>query len=268
MTLATSPLPRSLLPALLAALSGLIGSQALAEGPTTPAAHIEGVGTTTIVLLSGLGDTLDVWRHVQPAMAANCAQTFAYTRAGYDGSPPAGGPRDAATIVAELRAELQRRLISPPYVVVGHSLGGLYAQYFARQFPSEVSGLLLIDSTHWHQQLPSTFGAPSADGPQGIFVYMPLIMRRELEDSARAGEQVHASPPASDVSTIVLSRTRPLRGETQDSSLLESTLQREIATDFPAAAQVNVPNSGHYIQRDRPTVVVNAARQLAGCAPL
>jgi hypothetical protein len=52
------------------------------------------------------------------------------------------------------------------------------------------------------------------------------------------------------------------------SSLLESTLQREIATDFPAAAHVNVSNSGHYIQRDRPTVVVNAARQLAGCAPL
>jgi hypothetical protein len=54
MTLATSPLPRSLLPALLAALGGLIGSQALAEGSTTLAAHIEGVGTTTIVLLSGL----------------------------------------------------------------------------------------------------------------------------------------------------------------------------------------------------------------------
>jgi pimeloyl-ACP methyl ester carboxylesterase len=265
---ATFPLPQRLAPALLAALGALVGSQALAEGPTTLAAHIEGVGSPTLGLVSGLGDTLDVWREVQPAMATNCARTFAYTRAGYDGSPPASGPRDAATIVAELRAELQRRQIPPPYVVAGHSLGGLYAQYFARQFPSEVSGLLLIDSTHWHQQLPSTLGAPSAQGSQGIFVYMPLIMRRELADSAQAGEEVHTSPPASNVPTIVLSRTMPVRGETQDSRLLESTLQREIATDFPAAAHVNVSNSGHYIQRDRPTVVVNAARRLVGCAPL
>jgi pimeloyl-ACP methyl ester carboxylesterase len=189
----TSLLPRSLLPALLAALGGLIGSQALAEGPTTFAAHTEGAGTTTIVLLSGLGDTLDVWRQVQPAMAANCARTFAYTRAGYDGSSPASGPRDAATIVAELRAELQRRLISPPYVVVGHSLGGLYAQYFARQFPSEVSGLLLIDSTHWHQQLPSTLGATPAHESQGIFLYMPIIMRRELAGQ-HAGRRTRCTP--------------------------------------------------------------------------
>jgi pimeloyl-ACP methyl ester carboxylesterase len=201
-------------------------------------------------------------------MAANCARTFAYTRAGYDGSSPASGPRDAATIVAELRAELQRRLIPPPYVVVGHSLGGLYAQYFARQFPSEVSGLLLIDSTHWHQQLPSTLGATAAHESQGIFLYMPLIMRRELADSTRAGKHGARQSPRQRRSDNRALAHRPLRGETQGSSLLESTLQREIATDFPAAAHANVSNSGHYIQRDQPKVVVNAARRLAGCAPL
>jgi len=228
--------------------------------------HVQGKGAVTIVLLSGLGDTLDAWADVQPAMAAKCARTFAYTRAGYDGSPAANGPRDAATIIDELRAELHRRQIPPPYILVGHSIGGLYAQYFSRQFPDDVRGLLLIDSTHWSQQLPSTLGGPApVYGTQGGFIYMPLIVRRELADSARAGEQVRTSPPAGDIPTIVLSRTRQLHGETLASGLLAASLQRAIVADFPAAVHVNVTDSGHYIQHDQPAVVINAARQLAGC---
>ncbi|MGH8286576.1 MAG: alpha/beta fold hydrolase [Steroidobacteraceae bacterium] len=259
---------RRLARALLAAVCVALGAPALADDPASLAAHVEGEGSTTIVLLSGLGDTLDVWADVQPAMAASCARTFAYTRAGYAGSPPASGPRDAAMIASELRAELQRRGIFPPYVLVGHSLGGLYAQYFAREFASEVKGLLLVDSTHWNQQLPSTLGAPSKYAPQSAFLYMPLIMRRELADSTRAGEQVHASADGRDVPTIVLSRTRALRGEAPEARMLAASLQQEIAADFPAAVHVRVEGSGHYIHRDRPEVVIDSARQLAGCGSI
>src|ERR1700742_916616 len=89
-------------------------------------ARLEGHGPRTVILEAGLGDTLDVWKDVQPRIAAGCSRTIAYNRAGYGGSDIAEGPRDSATIVAELRAELKRRNIDPPYVLVGHSLGGLY----------------------------------------------------------------------------------------------------------------------------------------------
>ena len=253
--------------ALLGTLGLAAGTPTFADPASQLAARVVGEGPTTIVLVAGLGDTQDVWADVQPLIAANCARTFAYTRAGYEGSAPANGPRDAASAVAELRAELQRREIPPPYVLVGHSLGGLYMQYFAREFANEVSGLLLVDSTHWNEQLPSTLGATSAYQPQMMFLYISLIMRRELADSALAGEQVHASPPAGDLPTIVLSRTGSLRGETPDSRLQAARLQREIAADFPAAVHVRVEGSGHYIQRDRPDVVINSARELAGCSP-
>ena len=49
---------------------------------------------------------------------------------------------------------------------------------------------------------------------------------------------------------------------------LAASLQEEIAADFPAAAHVSLADSGHYIQRDQPTVVINSARQLAGCPPV
>ena len=99
--------------------------------------RIAGHGPRTVVLAAGLGDTLDVWNTVQPLITDHCTRTIAYSRAGYPGSDDAaGGARDAATIVSELRAELKRRGVLPPYVLVGHSLGGLYMQYFARRFPA------------------------------------------------------------------------------------------------------------------------------------
>jgi pimeloyl-ACP methyl ester carboxylesterase len=229
--------------------------------------RIEGQGNLTVVFESGLGDTLEVWNNIQPIIADSCARTIAYTRAGYPGSDVASGPRDAANIVAELRYELKRRGIMPPYVLVGHSLGGLYMQYFARHYPDEIRGLLLVDSTHWNQQLRLAPQKADVFGRRSTVLFMPWIMRRELLDSASAGEQVHVSPHASVVPTIVLSRTRALNGENEASQLQAETLQGEIVADFPSARHVRVSDSGNYIQRDRPDVVIDAARELAGCAP-
>jgi Predicted hydrolases or acyltransferases (alpha/beta hydrolase superfamily) len=230
--------------------------------------RIEGRGPLTVVLEAGLGDTLDVWADIQPRIAASCTRTIAYTRAGYPGSDPASGPRDAANIVSELRSELKRRGIQPPYVLVGHSLGGLLMQYFARQYPEEIKGLLLIDSTHWNQHPDLGPEASDAFGRSRTVLFVPWIMRRELLDSTSVGEQVDLSPHAGGIPTIVLSRTRALHGETPESQVLAEELQDEIAAAFPSAQHVRVAGSGHYIQRDRPDVVVAAARELAGCAAM
>jgi pimeloyl-ACP methyl ester carboxylesterase len=227
---------------------------------------IEGAGPRTVVLEAGFGDTLDVWQTIQPRIAAHCARTFSYTRAGYLGSDPPDAARDAAAIVGELRDELQRRNVAPPYVLVGHSLGGLYMQYFARNFPAEVVGLVLIDSTHWQQglKLDATANTPY-QARKAITLYMPLIMRHELSDSAAAGQEVNASPSATGIPTIVLSSTRGAADETAEQRAQAMTLQNEIAADFPGARHVFVARSGHYIQRDQPDVVIQAVRELAGC---
>jgi pimeloyl-ACP methyl ester carboxylesterase len=229
---------------------------------------LEGKGARTVILESGLGDTLDVWNTVQPLIAARCARTLSYNRAGYLGSDNSNAPRDSETIVAELRAELERRNIKPPYVLVGHSLGGLYMQYFARNYPQEVAGLVLIDSTHWEQHLAMGNQANTPyTSRTAVTLFMPWIMRREISDSMDAGKQVHDSPVATSIPTIVLSSTRGPVGETPAARAMAARLQDEIAADFPAADHVRVNDSGHYIQRDHPEVVVEAARKLAGCRP-
>jgi pimeloyl-ACP methyl ester carboxylesterase len=243
-----------------------LNTTAFADADLRHVVRLEGHGPRTVILEAGLGDTLDVWKDVQPKIAANCARTLSYNRAGYVGSDPAAGPRDSATVVAELRAELRSRNIEPPYILVGHSLGGLYMQYFARNYPREVAGLLLVDSTHWHQGLSvdSSANTPYM-GRTAVTLFMPWIMRREIGDSTVAGQQVHASPQAEGFPTIVLSSTRGPQGESGADRALTESLQDEIAADFPAADHVRVADSGHYIQRDHPEVVVAAARELAGC---
>jgi pimeloyl-ACP methyl ester carboxylesterase len=246
------------------AASGIYAALAAADSPHHRA-HLEGAGPRTIVLESGFGDTLDVWQGIQPRVAANCARTFSYNRAGYADSDPADEVRDATTIVAELRDELQRRNLQPPYVLVGHSLGGLYMQYFARNFPDEVAGLVLIDSTHWQQGLKvdSTADTPY-QARTAVMLYMTLVMRHELSDSAAAGLEVKDSPSAAAIPTIVLSSTR-VGVQSPDQRALAVTLQNSIAADFPGARHVFVEASGHYIQKDQPGVVIDAIRDLAGC---
>src|SRR5690606_3771641 len=133
--------------------------------------RVEGHGPRTVILESGLGDTLDVWADIQPLIAQDCTGTVAYDRAGYIGRSPSSGTRDSATIVAELRAELRRRDIRPPYVLVGHSMGGLYMQYFARNFPEEIDGLVLIDSTHWNQHLTLHPESSGRSGRQQVTLF-------------------------------------------------------------------------------------------------
>lgn len=248
--------------------------------------RVEGSGPRTVIFESGLGDTLKAWNAVQPQVAAGCARTVSYNRAGYAGSDVPDTPRDAAHVVEELRAALARRNIHPPYVLVGHSLGGLYMQYFARNYPGEVAGLVLVDSSYWNQRLPlipsaavaraaaSSAGAadPPGDPPPPrsssmVVVFMPLIMRQEIMGSAASGAEVRASPPAESLPTIVLSSTRRLQGETAAAEAREVRLQDDLAREFPGAEHIRVPGSGHYIQRDRPDVVIAAVRRLAGCGP-
>lgn len=228
--------------------------------------RIEGSGPRTVILESGLGDTLEVWKDVQERIANGCSRTLAYNRAGYEGSEPSDAPRDAAVIVSELRAELQRRAIPPPYVLVGHSLGGLYMQYFARNFPGEVAGLVLVDSSHWNEGLAlGTPGNTPYFGRTVVQFYMPFIMRREVDDSVAAGREVRDSPPAGGLPTVVLSSTLAGAGRSEAARQRAAQLQDEIAADYPSAWHVYLPDTGHYIQHDRPDAVVAAARRLAGC---
>ena len=107
--------------------------------------HCVGSGSPTVVLEAGFGaDTLS-WQDVQPDVG-HITRTCAYDRAGTGNSVAPPGVRDAHDEIADLRRLLARARVEPPYVLVGHSYGGVLARVFAHAYPSETAGLVLIDT--------------------------------------------------------------------------------------------------------------------------
>jgi pimeloyl-ACP methyl ester carboxylesterase len=107
-----------------------------------------GHGSPIVLLEAGLdGNGSFSWRRVQPGIAVS-TRVCAYDRAGILWSEPRREPRDAYRIADELHALLAAASEPPPYVMVGHSLGGLLVRVFARRFKGEVVGLVLVDSAH------------------------------------------------------------------------------------------------------------------------
>ncbi|MGC5773141.1 alpha/beta fold hydrolase [Paenibacillus pabuli] len=107
--------------------------------------HQQGNGAPTIIMEAGSGETSLSWRDI-PAELAKHATVVTYDRAGYAWSESAPSERTGANIVKELHDALEKEGIRGPYIMVGHSLGGMYARLFAQTYPSEIQGLVLIDA--------------------------------------------------------------------------------------------------------------------------
>lgn len=105
----------------------------------------KGEGSPTIVFEAGSGETSLSWREI-PEQLAPYATVVTYDRAGYGWSEEADSERTGANIVKELHAALKAEDIQGPYLMVGHSLGGMYTRLFAQTYRDEVAGLVLVDA--------------------------------------------------------------------------------------------------------------------------
>jgi len=110
-------------------------------------AIVAGQGESSILLFSGAGVTLAGWRGLFPGLE-RAGKVLAWNRFGAGRSDRPRQPQTGALVVACLRELLQATGLPPPYVLVGHSLGGLHAHLFARLHPGEVRAVLLLEATH------------------------------------------------------------------------------------------------------------------------
>lgn len=115
--------------------------------------HASGEGPgPTVLLESGSLMPAVLWELVQDRVA-RFARVVSYDRAGYGWSDPPGRSRSWGVVVDELHTLLERAGIPGPYLLVAHSLGGIYARLFAARYPNEVAGLVLVDA--WQEDLRS-----------------------------------------------------------------------------------------------------------------
>jgi pimeloyl-ACP methyl ester carboxylesterase len=129
-----------------------------------------------VILENGLGSTASAWGLVQPEVA-KATRVCSYDRAGTGWSDSSPEPRDAQHIARELHTLLQNANIPGPYVFVSWSIGGLYAREYAGQYGNEVTGLVLIDSSHPDQWTSTPGGTAQFESTARIYSIAPLLAR-------------------------------------------------------------------------------------------
>jgi pimeloyl-ACP methyl ester carboxylesterase len=234
-----------------------------------------GSGRPTVVLEAGFGGDSLIWQHVQSQLGRT-AQTCAYDRAGLGSSVAIPGVHDAGDEIDDLQRLLDHAQIAPPYVLVGHSYGGLLVRVFADAHPSETAGMVLVDSMGRNQDRRLL----------RIWQAQPPRLRRVLTKPGAKpvedGVDVRASQAlAAKVSTLgdtplaVITRGRP--DETvqvpptvrKPFDRLWARMQDELAALSSDHVHVVALRSGHFVQHPdigQPNVVIRAVRAVVHAA--
>jgi pimeloyl-ACP methyl ester carboxylesterase len=269
-----------------------------------------GSGSPTVVLESGLGNAADVWgsaflragnpaadpQHAVFPSVARFARVCAYDRPGTarmkprsgafapSRSDPAAMPRTARDVADDLHALLHEAPraagVHPPYVLVGHSFGGLAQRLYATTYPRDVAGLVLVDATP--DRYPEVLARLSRSGlltpeqyaavtvqspPPGLETYEDLE-RIAMDASGAQMQQAQADTPMPAMPFTFLSLpalTLPPDWSPQATRALQrmyATTQKNLRRLTPSARHVVATGSSHYIQLDRPRLVTAAVRRV------
>jgi pimeloyl-ACP methyl ester carboxylesterase len=226
-----------------------------------------GAGDPTVILEAGLPDSAAPWSGVIPA-TASFARVVSYDRPNTiaGASDPAPTPRSAADAVTDLHALLNAAAVPSPYMLVGHSVGGLFVRLYASRYPDEVAGLVLVDSSHEDQDerrrqmvSPELFAAEQQavhSNSEGI----------DLDRSFAQVREARAASPLRQMPLIVLSAGVddpaffPANWPMDKEGQLHDELQRDLAGLVPGGRFVLAEKSGHYIQQSQPDLVLQAIR--------
>jgi pimeloyl-ACP methyl ester carboxylesterase len=208
-----------------------------------------------LVLLGGLGNDMQSWSPSLIEALNRLAGVLIYDRRGYGlnaALPPR--PVTAGAVAADLERLLQALRIREPVVLVGHSLGGLYAQYFARNYPRQVAAVVLIDAASPFEPIDDPRFATRATLEPGTVEHYEdagvdpsIIETREL-------------PPLPPIPLVVLTATD--HQSPPDFERDWRRIQAQITAQSPRGHQVIAEGSGHDIQDDRPELVIEQIRRL------
>jgi pimeloyl-ACP methyl ester carboxylesterase len=252
----------------------------------------KGTGSPVVILEAGLRNRADIWS-VKPdageavyPQVATFTRVCAYDRPGttlgidrFSRSDSVPMPRTAADAVADLHALLGAAAIPPPYVLAGHSTGGLIARLYASTYPREVVGLVLVDA------IPE--GVQAAMTPEQWTVYDRLLLTdppkelagyEELEtiDFDVSFDQMRATSkatPLAPIPFIVISKGKPFALPPGLPDWLPATLEQawtkgqdELTQLLPNTPHRIATKSSHYVEIEEPQLVTDAIRQVVEAA--
>ena len=213
----------------------------------------------TIILEAGSEATSESWARVQPRVA-EFAYVCSYDRARLGKSDSAGHEESVTENVADLHQLLGKAALGPPYVLVGHSSGGIRVRKYQAQFKDEVIGMVLVDSAHeeqvwrFNEIIPGFVRGVPAD-PANLPRLGMLPPREHLQWRA-------------DIPLIVLEHGKPMELPPElgaQGQLIEKSIhamQQDLAARSTQAELRKTQHSGHDIPNEEPEMVVQAVRDV------
>lgn len=215
-------------------------------------------GSATVVLIAGGGRTAKDWAKVQPAVS-KFARACSYDRAGFGESDKAASKLQSVDeVVDDLHGLLKASAEKRPFILVGHSVAGIYARSFVTKFPREVAGLVFVDSAHEEQALrfheldPKWQALDEETAQWGLFV--------------KPGERLEWR---TELPLIVLAHERPIQGTkkvTEDVAVARERIWRELQKDLAKRSTHGefrvAEQSEHNIHLQQPELVIQAIRDV------
>jgi pimeloyl-ACP methyl ester carboxylesterase len=246
--------------------------------------HCTGQGSPTVILEAGSGTDSRYWVQVQSS-SDRSYRVCSYDRANLGDSDPAPTPRTYLDMARDLHALLVNAHIDGPYILVGHSGGGMIVRVFRDQYPEDVAGLVLVDAGHPDMGARLLAGLP----PKSLFEakairewriwlswmsdsHGSLYKDREGLDNRPSNKQVKAAKPLGDLPLVVISRSPdnatmegalPLSAE--DNAKLRQIwqdMQRELAGLSSSSTHIIASHSGHMIPTEEPELITAAIGKL------
>lgn len=239
-------------------------------GGETLAYSVAGSGSPVVVLINGAGVGMEGWYRLHPAIA-EAGTVIAYDRPGTGGSSRPCAPQTGETAVATLRALLADIGARPPYVLVGHSFGGLYANLFARLYPREVAAVLFLEATA-PEDVAAMKQHLSTTGIVLNTVLSPFTRRDpndEIEHENLTVAQIAAAPPFPAIPVRVISGGKRLPSWLLPPAAqnLRDEHQTRLAQLSPSGKRIIAARSGHFPQMTEPELVLGVIAELRAAIP-
>ena len=260
----------------------------VAIGDTALAYRSMGTGAPAVVLEMGLGASGSLYDEVAQAIAVDTRVVW-YDRAGLGRSRAAPKPRTVADLALDLHRLLDALEVPRPVILVGHSLGGLTVRWYRQQYPNDVAALVLVDASHEDQRDRLLANLPPATpGEPGHLSARRRALTAQWEDPGANDEGIdnltntrlmHAVRPLGDLPLYVISRGKPPATVPEGMAAIVACdeaqwrrMQEDLVRLSRRAHHVIAEASGHMVQRDQPSVIVETVghavheSRLAGAA--
>jgi len=247
--------------------------------------HCLGTGRPTIVIDTGVGETYESWESVIETIGRQ-TRVCAYDRAGYGRSEPGPMPRDSQRAADELHLLLARSGEDGPFLLVGHSLGGLNMQVYANSYPDEVASLVLLDPTPLAWMTGESFPelrelfiqqsvtlreeaevvkASSDPEAKAVAAYLDATASEFEEFFGRTADEVAAIESFSELPLTVIGATEPDPGFGEDGQPFRQFWNEEsqaLARRSALGRFILAEGSSHHIHLDMPQLVIDAVLEL------